>query len=313
MENTIEVLVSELTNKCDLNCIFCPRVKKNDFLEINLLKCFLDENSDFSNPIRIFELGWGGNPLLHKDIKKIIRLFHKHNLRINIVTNGFNLVNTLEKIGNNELDGIHFTILLDSFDEKKNDLLMGKKNAFKRTLNALHYLKSRGLNYDVLMRLTSKNYEDVESMVKLCKINGCDLLIPIEIFPPIKNRKLLLTDKMKLKVMNTIDELRSRGELVHKVIHFENPSSNCTYLRYKRLFINSRSNLGFCHFLTHLFGNEITDCRKYNLAQILQINNNIRKKFVEKKEQQIVDWKYSRKTASPCSYCIEQFGVRCKW
>jgi len=310
----IEVAVVELTNKCDLECIFCPNKRKNDFIDVRLLERLLKENCELRNPINIFELGWGGNPLLHRDIKEIIRLFKKYNLGINIVTNGFNLVNILQKFEDNILDGIHFTILLDSSDEKKSELLMGKKNVLQRTLSALDYLRnSRNLGFEILMRLTSKNYDDIESMSELCKMNGCNLLIPIEIFPPLKNRKLLLNDEMKLKAMNTIDDLRNMDKPVHRVIHFENPPGNCTYLRYKRLFINSRGNLGFCHFLTHLSKNEITDCRKYSFTQLYQINNIVRRNFVEKKEKQMETWKYPRKTTSPCSYCIQQFGIKCKW
>jgi MoaA/NifB/PqqE/SkfB family radical SAM enzyme len=312
-KDRIDVVVIELTTKCDLNCMFCSINRKNDSIDSKLLMKLLEENYRLGNSIDVFELGWGGNPLLHKNIKKIIGLFNKYNLRINIVTNGFNLVNILKKFEGNLLDGIHFTIFLDSSNEKRNDLLMGKKNAFKKTLNAIDYLKSRNLSYDILMRLTSKNYGDIESMVNLCKMDGCGLLIPIEIFPPIEDRKLLLNDGMKLEAMNTIDNLRNNGQPVHKVIHFEIPSGNCTYLRYKRLFINSRGNLGFCHFLTHLIKNEMTDCRKYNFSQLLQINDSVRKRFVGKKEQQMENWKYPRKTASPCSYCMQQLGVKYKW
>lgn len=312
-EKSIDVIVVELTNKCDLNCDFCSRNRKYNSIDIKLLERFLKENNKLENPINVFELGWGGNPLLHKNIKEIIKLFHNYNLRINTVTNGFNLLNILQKFEDNVLSGIHFTILLDSPNEKKNDMIMGKRNAFKRTLSALNYLKSRNLSYDILMRLTSKNYDDIENMIELCKMNRSNLLVPIEVFPHIKNRELLLDDEMKLKVMNTVCELRSKGEPIHKVIQFEKPPSNCTYLRYKRLFINSRYNLGFCHFLAHLSKNEITDCRKYSFNQLLQINNIVRRKFVEKKEREMGNWKYPRQTASPCSYCIQKFGVNCKW
>ena len=313
IENRVEVLVLELTNRCDLNCIFCARKRKNDFINLRILERFLEENHRLVNSIRTFELGWGGNPLLHKDIKKVIKLFKSYGISLNIVTNGFNLVNILKNFSDKLLSGIHFTIFLDSSNENKNDLLMGRKGIFRKTLAAINYLKSRNLGYDILMRLTSKNYDDIESMIDFCKINDSNVLIPIEIFPPLRNRKLLLDDKTKSKVMSIIDDLMSRGENVHKVVHFAEPSGNCTYLRYKRLFINSKGNLGFCHFLTHLSSNEITDCRKYNFTQILQINNVIRKKFVEKKERQIENWKYPRENVSPCSYCMQQFGVKCKW
>ena len=187
------------------------------------------------------------------------------------------------------------------------------KHVFKKTLESMEYLASRNIRYDILMRINSKNYNKIEDMVEISKHYNCNLLLPMETFPFVKDKKLLLTDKMKKEVITTIHRLRDIGEPVFKVIHFETPENNCSYLRKERLFINSKGQLAFCHFLSFLDNSWITDTKDKTLQQLIAINNMIRNKFLEKKQKEIGSWKFPRKTASPCSYCLKCYGGKEKW
>jgi len=313
MENQIEVVVIELKNKCDLNCAFCPNKRKKDEINFTLLKKILKNNSEFEEPIKVFEVGWNGNPLLYKKIEKILELFRYYQLNLNIVTNGFNLKDIIAFFEDELLNNAHFTIFFDSSDEEKNDNLMGIKGTFKKTIESLEYLQTRGLQYDILMRVNSMNYNEIEQMLEIAKFYRCSLLVPTETFPFVQDEGLFLKDEMKSQVIATIDKLRSFGEPIHKVIQFEQPFGNCTYLRKKRLFINSRGKLAFCHFISCLKNTEIAYIKNKNLPELIQINNKLRDNFVRKKEKELKNWKYPRKTASPCSYCLNCFGVKEKW
>lgn len=311
--NNIEVMVIELTNKCDLECIFCPKPQKEYSLKYKLLKKIINENKKLENPIRIFELGGMGNPLLHKNIKNILGLFKKNDFTINVVTNGFYLKDIIAYFDDSILQNAHFSVYLDSPYEEKNDYLMGKK-AFKKTIESLEYLIDRGFGHDVRMRITPINYNEIENMIELCNYYKCTSLIPIEVFPFGKaNNKNILDDEKKKIVINTIEKLMKFGLPIYKCIHFENPSGNCTYLRLKRLFINSKGMMSFCHFLSSLPNTQILDADNKNFIKMIKKSNNLYSKFAIKKEKKLKSWKIPRTTASPCSYCLNNFGVRLSW
>jgi len=313
IENQIEVVVIELTNKCDLNCVFCPVNEKINEINLALLKKFLKDNNNFENPIKTFELGWNGNPLLHKRIEKILELIQYYQINLNIVTNGYNLKDIIAFFEDELLKNIHFTIFLDSSNEEKNDYLMGTKKAFKRTIESVEYLLARNLRYDFLMRINSKNYDEIESVLEIAKFYHSNLLIPVETFPFMEDKNFLLADDMKSKVIATIDRLRNMGEPIHKVIQFEQPFGNCTYLRNKRLFINSNGKLSFCHFLSILKNTEMPEIKNKSTEELINFNNNLRNTFVSKKNEKLKKWNLPKKTASPCSYCLCHFGVNEKW
>jgi MoaA/NifB/PqqE/SkfB family radical SAM enzyme len=310
INNNIEVMVIELTNKCDLDCIFCPSVQKERSLKYKLLKKIINENKKLEHPIRILELSGMGNPLLHKNIKGILELFKENDFTVSIVTNGFYLKDIIAYFDDTILQNVHFSIYLDSPDEEKNDYLMGKK-AFKRTIESLEYLTDRRLRHDIRMRVTPTNYNEIENMIELCNYYKCTALIPIDIFPLGKaNSKDILDDEKKKIVINTIENLMKFGLPIYKCIHFENPSGNCTYLRLKRLFINSKGIMSFCHFLSSLPNTEISSVDNKNFIKIIKKSNNLYSNFAIKKEKKMKSWKLPRMTSSPCSYCLNNFGVK---
>jgi len=310
--NNIDVLVVELTNRCDLNCLFCPKKGKGGTLNFESFQYLINENNRLKKPISQFELSGLGNPLLHKNIKEILELLQSHNTGVTIVTNGLNLKEIIAYFDDSILKNVHFCIYLDSIDQERNDNLMGEK-VFNKTIESLEYLLDRDLKYDILMRINSQNYNEIQSMLEICKHYRCNLLLPMETFPFVKDKKMLLSDGMKKKVIETIHTLRNRGEPIFKVIHFEQPEGNCTYIRQKRLFINSQGKLSFCHFLSSLSNTELTHIKNKSLEELIKINNKIRSEFLAKKENELKYWKPKRKTASPCSYCLKHFGVNVKW
>ena len=88
--HNIGTIVFELTNKCDIDCVYCPK-EGSEELDFNIIKRIIDENKTLQNPIRHFELGWDmGNPLSHSRIKEIMELFNQFDCNVNILTNGKN-------------------------------------------------------------------------------------------------------------------------------------------------------------------------------------------------------------------------------
>jgi MoaA/NifB/PqqE/SkfB family radical SAM enzyme len=305
-QHTINTMVFELTGKCNLDCVYCPKEGNNE-LDFSLLKLLMEENSGLQRPIRHFELGWDtGNPLLHSRIKDILRIFNDFDCQVNILTNGKGFI---EKVVGLNLTNISFTFFLDHPEEKQNDQMMGK-GVFKSTLAAFDFLRQKGITFNVYMRMNSSNYDKIQEMDKLVKDYGANSLTPTEIYPLGKaENSMLMTDEMKQKVLKDIGDLS-----LNKSIHFSQATlnANCSYQRKQRIFINSDGNLCFCHFLP-MQNTVISDIRDRHLLEIIQINNKARIGFLKNKERLFADWKKPRAAASPCSYCINCFGIDKEW
>ncbi len=101
----------EITNSCNLKCDFCIQ-NNNDtrFIEEENFKLILKKLKGYTNYLYFHILG---EPLLHPNIKKYIKLAKENNFMINITTNGY-LIKRIKDI--NVIRQLN--ISLHSYDEK---------------------------------------------------------------------------------------------------------------------------------------------------------------------------------------------------
>ena len=149
-----------LTDKCNLNCIYCnpgihnyKKLGKNDILTydelIRLIKIFL---LDFKvRKIRFT----GGEPLIRKDIitffEKLFDVKHRHNFEFCLTTNGTLLedkIFLLKELGLNKLN-----ISVDSLNAEKFKQITGKDviNSVKRSIDMAEELKFDELKINVVL------------------------------------------------------------------------------------------------------------------------------------------------------------------
>ncbi|MCF7861547.1 hypothetical protein K9M79_04855 [Candidatus Woesearchaeota archaeon] len=300
--HSIKTIVFELTNKCDANCVYCPKYGVNE-LDYNQISRLIVENNELDNPVRHFELGWDmGNPLLHSRINDIIGILRED--QVNILTNGKNFMRNIEGI---EFGRNHsFTFFLDHPDKELNDHLMGE-GVYRGTLQAFKWLKDSGFQFRIYMRLSSENCDQIKDMVSLTKGWGTHV-VPTEIYPLGEAKtKHLMSDGQKRKAIGDIERLN-----LNKSIHFS-PTllcHDCTYQRKLRLVIDASGNLSFCHFLTSIPDAKIVEIGDKHILELIKINYNVRKGFLENKASFFDDWIKPRKTSSPCSYCLHSFGIK---
>ena len=101
----------EITNSCNLKCDFCIQ-NNNDtrFIKEENFKLILKKLKGYTNYLYFHILG---EPLLHPNKKKYIKLAKENNFMINITTNGY-LIKRIKDI--NEIRQLN--ISLHSYDEK---------------------------------------------------------------------------------------------------------------------------------------------------------------------------------------------------
>ena len=84
----------EITNVCNLNCEFCePHKRKNRFMTFDEFETILNKISNFSSYIYLHVKG---EPLLHPEFDKFVKLAYEKGFQINLTTNATLLENHLE-------------------------------------------------------------------------------------------------------------------------------------------------------------------------------------------------------------------------
>jgi MoaA/NifB/PqqE/SkfB family radical SAM enzyme len=305
-DHSIQTIVFELTNRCDIDCVFCPRDITDNELDFELVRRLLDENAKLKKPVRHFELGWDmGNPLLHSRFSDILGLLKRQDAEVNVLTNGKNLTKYLKELS--IPPKVMFTLFLDHPKPEVNDSLMGK-GVYAATLEACQVLKDLGTEFNIYMRLNAKNADQIAPMQKLAKRLGANLT-PIEIYPLGRAKDShLLDDEAKKSAIQQIDKLK-----LNRSIHFADVAANCTYLRHLRLFIDVDGHLSFCHFLSSNKKSRLHRIGSDSLLELISMNGWHRNIFVREKQAALSRWNQPRKTSAPCSYCLHTLGPNTKW
>ena len=75
----------EITNSCNLKCSFCPENKREKlFMRLNEFENIIKQIKDYTNLIALHEKG---EPLLHPDLEKILKICEENDILVNITTN----------------------------------------------------------------------------------------------------------------------------------------------------------------------------------------------------------------------------------
>lgn len=147
------ILPWRCTFACDRNCAHCASAGKSPFpdeLNTASAKRIVDQVYDFG-------ASWlgisGGEPLLRKDLFKIIAYARKIGLNASIITDG-HLLNdeVFENIAKNE---VRVSVSIDGA-EKANDIIRGK-GSYAKAVSAIKHLSSAGLLNCLVYTLANTN------------------------------------------------------------------------------------------------------------------------------------------------------------
>jgi radical SAM protein with 4Fe4S-binding SPASM domain len=124
----------------------------------------------------------GGDPLLRKDLVKLVGHAVKGGMRVRIQTNG-QLVNDkilddLKKAGCDEIG-----IGLDSCSSKYHDWLRNKPGVFKKTIDAIKKIKANEFRVHVEFTMNPKNKDELHDVLELCKSLDVDTFFSRAVIP----------------------------------------------------------------------------------------------------------------------------------
>ncbi|QOW60942.1 radical SAM protein [Treponema pedis] len=128
-----------LTNRCQLNCVYCKKHLAVDYPEyciphsimMKTLKQWFDHGCKFIHFT-------GGEVSLCSHIYEYVELAHKNGVEVTMSTNGVNTPTTYESLVKKGVNCFH--ISLDTYDKDIFDKQVGAKGAFEKVINTIHLI-----------------------------------------------------------------------------------------------------------------------------------------------------------------------------
>ncbi len=128
-------LIWDITFKCNLECIHCGAEKTNNLDEYSIDLKKLNNNSEIFDHITIV----GGEPMLHPDIFKVVRLLKSNGKQVSIITNGQFSYYLYDELLTAGIDQILFSF---EGNESENDKIRGI-GSYKRAMGNIRRLYSQ--------------------------------------------------------------------------------------------------------------------------------------------------------------------------
>jgi Fe-coproporphyrin III synthase len=157
------IVVWNITRQCNLHCVHCYTDSENKKYTNELstgegLK-LIDDLAAFRIPSLLFS---GGEPLIRKDVFKLIEHAAKKDIRPVLSTNG-TLINKdkAKEIKNSGI--VYVGISLDGM-ESVNDEFRGQKGAFSKAMKGFENCRSAGQRVGLRLTLTKRNYIDLHKI-----------------------------------------------------------------------------------------------------------------------------------------------------
>lgn len=141
----------EISNICNLNCNFCPGTKRaHKMMDLNEFKTVIQKITPFTDYVYFHLLG---EPLLHPNLEKFLKICEENKLKVIITTNGA-LIKKQQEILLNSASHYKTVISLHSFEANQN------QNFDYYITDCLSYAKTAEGKKIVVLRLWNSGGED---------------------------------------------------------------------------------------------------------------------------------------------------------
>jgi SynChlorMet cassette radical SAM/SPASM protein ScmF len=122
-----------------------------------------------AKPLGLASVKWtGGEPTIHPEFPRLLRLQKKHGLRGSVETNGLEMTGRLARTMSR--NGVwHVAVSLDGAVPRTHDSIRGVKGAHRRALKGIANLTAAGYRPQIIMTLMRKNAGELEDMLALAE------------------------------------------------------------------------------------------------------------------------------------------------
>lgn len=130
-----------LTSSCNYDCIMCESRRSNKtprhHMELDVIERLIKDCSRLRIKPR-FHFSGLGEPLVYKNVKRVMELCNQYKIHWSITTNGFALHNHIENLVENNCSGINLSV---HGIEDVHNTIVGTANAFKKVQGAVQALE----------------------------------------------------------------------------------------------------------------------------------------------------------------------------
>ncbi|MDJ0810999.1 MAG: radical SAM protein [Desulfobacterales bacterium] len=164
-------LFFHILTRCNLNCRHCyinPDQHGSQTLPFDTIRCWLEAFQARSRETNLVLLG--GEPTLHRDLARIIRMARKLAFAsVTVDTNGYLFHDILDRVAPSDVD--YFSFSLDGPTPAVNDPLRGK-GSFDVCTAGIRKAVSRGFTTSLIYTVSSANIDHLDRMGPLLQDLG---------------------------------------------------------------------------------------------------------------------------------------------
>ena len=156
----------EFSRRCNFNCVYCYAKDESDFegelTEEEIRDLILQAKELGARKIIVL----GGEPMVYPQIMEMVAFIRAEGLQVELFTNGTGIDLTTAKTFARL--GVAVVLKMNTFDEKIQDMLSGKKGAYTQIREALQNLKEAGYPAGAPLGIStiicSQNIDELEKM-----------------------------------------------------------------------------------------------------------------------------------------------------
>lgn len=164
-----------VTDTCNLRCRHCwiePRFdgtgEASGGIDAGLFESILDQ----AKPLGLSAVKLtGGEPLLHRQIDRLIDAIHARELRLSMETNGTLCTPELSR-RLAACPNVFVSVSLDSPDAAMHDQIRGRQGSFHEAVAGIKHLVASGIRPQIIMTIMRGNQGQIEDLVKLADSLG---------------------------------------------------------------------------------------------------------------------------------------------
>jgi AdoMet-dependent heme synthase len=171
--------VISLTNCCNLHCSFCyanSGKTGKEFISLRDIRKIASQLKMLG--VQIIALS-GGEPLMHPDFFKILKIFRSKFKIVFLATNGYFINEKVARqLKNSRISNVQISI---EGDKKVHNLIRGNSKSYDMAKNAAILLRKQGVDVTLTPTFMKDNLSDIKKIYSLAKKIGCDLSIKRQI------------------------------------------------------------------------------------------------------------------------------------
>ncbi len=201
------VVVWNFTNICNLKCKHCYQSAGKKLPDELSLKKRLDVIDQLSREDVFLVAFSGGEPLMDKDLWKVIERAKENYMYVSVATNG-TLISpeVARKLSDVGVDYVE--ISLDSVNARKHDRFRGVPGAWDKTITGIkNAVAERTYQVGLAPTITRMNFDELEDLIKLSTGLKVDKFFVFNFIPVGEGKNLIdfdLTPKMREEMLNIL-------------------------------------------------------------------------------------------------------------